>query len=322
MKTSKRTIMIIAAVLMIAGAVISSSVFVFSDFKLSDMSNVKYETNTYTITENFDNISVASGDFDINFYPSENKICTVVCKESDKIHHSVKVDNNTLTINELEVAWFERINFMTIEKFEINIYLPELEYETLDISCSSGNVTVPDKFIFNKNANITVSSGDVSFDGYVKNNLEISATSGDIKLTDVKAEDITLSVTSGDIRCVKTQAFNRLHTTATSGDITIKDSGMDYLWNGTTSGDTDLINSTAFYDIYMESTSGEIELDRCDADTFEINTTSGDITGTLLTEKIFITDTNSGDIDVPESDKGGKFKIRTTSGDAEIEICK
>ncbi|MBQ3566086.1 MAG: DUF4097 family beta strand repeat protein [Oscillospiraceae bacterium] len=321
MKVSKKTIIIIAVILVIAGAVISSSVFMFSDFKYSDLSDSKSETNTHIINESFDNISVSSGAFDVNFFYSDDNECKVICKESDKIRHSVSVENNTLTIKEDETEWFDHINFMVIEKYELNVYLPENVYETLDINCSSGDITVPGNFNFNKNADISVSSGDVNFDGHVKGNLEITATSGDIKITGAEANEITASVTSGDIRCVNVTAFNRLNTTATSGDITVKDSTMDYFYNSTTSGSTDLINTTVDYDINMESTSGDITLERCDADSLELSSTSGNIEGSLLSSKIFSVDTNSGDIDIPDSVSGGKCDVETTSGNIDFEIC-
>ena len=42
--------------------------------------------------------------------------------------------------------------------------------------------------------------------------------------------------------------------------------------------------------------------------------------GTLLSDKVFITDTTTGDVDVPKTTTGGKCEITTTTGDIEIDI--
>ena len=50
--------------------------------------------------------------------------------------------------------------------------------------------------------------------------------------------------------------------------------------------------------------------------------TTGDVTGTLLTEKTFSTDTSTGDVSVPNPSSGGKCEIKTSTGDITISISK
>ena len=69
-----------------------------------------------------------------------------------------------------------------------------------------------------------------------------------------------------------------------------------------------------------ESTSGGVELDGCDGGAIYIETSSGSVKGTLLSDKIFITDTSSGRVDVPRSSVGGECEIITTSGNIVIKI--
>lgn len=321
MKKGKIIAVISAVILIIAGCIISFCALATADFDLKKFSNVNYVTNTYEIAEPFTDISVTTGDLDINLIPSKDNKCKVVCKETDRITHNVNVVNNTLMIEENNsLEWFDyiRIGFYW-ENTQIDIYLSENKYNALDISTSSGNINVSNDFYFNK-ADITASSGDVNFMSEVKNELSVAASSGDILLTSVKANDVNASASSGDIRCVDSLIYNRITSSATSGDIILKNCDADFFWLETTSGDSELGDCEAEYDMHIESTSGEIELDRCDADNLELTSTSGDITGTLLTDKTFFTDTNSGDIDVPKTVADGRCEARTTSGDIEFEI--
>ena len=51
-----------------------------------------------------------------------------------------------------------------------------------------------------------------------------------------------------------------------------------------------------------------------------VNTSTGDVNGTLLSEKIFITDTSTGRVSVPKTTSGGKCEITTSTGDINIGI--
>ena len=63
-----------------------------------------------------------------------------------------------------------------------------------------------------------------------------------------------------------------------------------------------------------------MRLEDCDAGELLISTDTGDVHGTLLTEKIFLVRSSTGEIHVPETVSGGKCKITTSTGDIHIEI--
>ena len=69
-----------------------------------------------------------------------------------------------------------------------------------------------------------------------------------------------------------------------------------------------------------ERSTGDVKLDHCDAGEINIVTDTGDVSGSLLTEKIFIVRTDTGDIDVPRSASGGICEIKTDTGDIMINI--
>ena len=70
----------------------------------------------------------------------------------------------------------------------------------------------------------------------------------------------------------------------------------------------------------LRRSTGDVELNACDAGGLSLKTTTGDVTGTLLSEKVFITDTSTGDVSVPKTTSGGKCEISTTTGDIRIDI--
>ena len=51
-----------------------------------------------------------------------------------------------------------------------------------------------------------------------------------------------------------------------------------------------------------------------------VETDTGDVTGSLLSDKVFITKSDTGSIDVPKTVTGGKCEITTDTGDIKIEI--
>ena len=87
-------------------------------------------------------------------------------------------------------------------------------------------------------------------------------------------------------------------------------------------GDVNMTNLIATRKITIERSTGDISFDRCDASELEVKTSTGDVIGTLLTEKVFITRSSSGKIDVPETITGGKCKVTTSTGDIKIKIAE
>ena len=60
--------------------------------------------------------------------------------------------------------------------------------------------------------------------------------------------------------------------------------------------------------------------DSSDAAEIFVKTSTGDVSGSLLTEKVFITDTSTGKVSVPKTTTGGKCELITSTGDIKIEI--
>ena len=88
------------------------------------------------------------------------------------------------------------------------------------------------------------------------------------------------------------------------------------------SGDISLKNVISTEKISVERSTGDVTLDRSDAAELFIMTSTGDVEGSLLTNKVFITKTDTGRIDVPNSIIGGRCEITTDTGDIKISILE
>lgn len=340
MKTSKKVSIIIAAASIVLGFIILFGVAIKADWDINKFNTVDFKNVTYPVETNFENISVdiSSGYFRIE--ASKDDTCKVVCNEDENTQNLISVENGILTIKERDISrWYDHIGFFW-DYTEITVYLPENEYKKLTIHTSSGDIFVPETFSF-ENSEIKSSSGNVAFnasvseaaiintssgDIYIRNTspklLDLSSSSGDIAISALDAKsDINVESTSGDINIRKVEC-ERFVSKCTSGEIEIEGLKADALDVQTTSGDVDIMNADVFGNINIKCSSGDVELNDSDANSLYIKTTSGDVDGSLRSEKIFITDTNSGDIDVPNSVTGGKCEIYTNSGDISFYVRK
>ena len=79
-------------------------------------------------------------------------------------------------------------------------------------------------------------------------------------------------------------------------------------------------NVTVSGTISVERSTGDVFFDRCDAAALSVATDTGDVTGTLLSDKVFITQTDTGSVDVPPTTSGGICGITTDTGDIRMDI--
>lgn len=282
MKTSKKNALTTAAALIGAGIFISLGALFAMKFDFNKMNTLNIVTNTYTIDEAFTDIFVKGAECDILLRPSQDNKCSVICRDGDKISHSVTVKNNTLTIQRTDNRkWYECIGIYW-GRMEIIVYLPQTEYKALDIASVSGSIDIPDNFSFTE-AKVSNTSGSVNFSAPVSGNLSVKTVSGSIKLDNIKCKNVTSKSTSGRIAL---------------SDVTASDH------------------------MNIETVSGGIRLTKCDAGSLWLKSVSGNITGSLLNQKTFVANTVSGSINVPASAAGGRCEIKTTSGNISFEIEK
>ena len=287
----------------------------------SGIFSVEYTTDEFELTEDFDSILIDVDTADVELALSEDDACHVVVYSHEKIKHSATVDDGKLKVSfSDEREWYDYLVFRT-EETEITLYLPKTQYESLVIGTTTGDVDVASSFTF-RTAEISLTTGDVEFLASVIGLVKISTTTGDIELSDMSAAAIDIGLTTGDTSLENVVCGGDIFVDIGTGDTCFTNVTCHNLTTDGTTGRVSLVNVIADGKMTLTRTTGDVTFDRSDASELYVDTGTGDVTGTFLTSKIFITNTTTGKIDVPETTVGGVCKINTTTGKIIINIAE
>ena len=288
------------------------------NWDFTKLSTQKTVTNTYEITQNYHSIYINSDTADISFEVAQDEKTKVVCYEQEKLNHTVTVENGVLSISIVdERQWYEYVN-IGFSSQSITVYLPIKDYATLSIKSSTSDVDIGKDFAF-ENADISISTGDVDYNAKTSEVLKISTSTGDIKASGIDAKTITLSAGTGSISLSASSCEN-LTVGVSTGNVNLVDISCEILTSSGSTGDLSLRNVIATQKFNLERETGDIKFDGCDAGEIQAKTITGNVSGTLLTEKIFIVETSTGEKDYPHSTSGGICHITTSTGDIKISI--
>ncbi len=316
---TKKTVIIIAVVLVVIGLLLFLGVCIATKSDFSKLNTVIYETNTYTADKDFRNIEINVTETDILFKPSTDRNCSVVCVESDKLKHSVSVEKETLhIIVDDRRNWYDHITIFS-KSLSMTVYLPSEKYELLKINNQTGNITIPDLFSFD-NVDITASTGDIDCNASVKENFRGKTSTGAIQLDKMQAGNIDLSVSTGNISMSSVICKDTISAKVSTGKIILTDVTCQNFTSTGSTGNVTMKNTIASDKFNVERSTGNIHFENCDANQIDIKTSTGDVDGTLNSEKIFVTKTSTGTVHVPETISGGKCEITTSTGDIQINL--
>ena len=294
-----KILLIIAISLVVAGSIIFVCAMTSIGWDFSKLSRAKYVTNSYDIDEPYKEIFIKAETADIVFAVSEDSSYRVECYEQERVKHEVSVKDGTLmiAINDTR-AWHDYIGF-NFGFPKITVYMPAGEYGALSIKLSTGNVEVSRDFCFDS-IDISGSTGKITNFASAKGNVKLEVSTGKILVSNISAGSLDVKVSTGDanISSVRCKSF------ASDGS----------------TGDIELEDVIAEERLTIKRTTGDVELDRCDAGEIYITTSTGDVEGSLLSEKVFIINTDIGDKSVPNTISGGRCEISTNTGDIEIAL--
>ena len=105
-----------------------------------------------------------------------------------------------------------------------------------------------------------------------------------------------------------------------TGDADVSDVTCQRFKSEGATGDIFLKNTVASADLSVNRSTGDVKFERCDAAEIFVKTNTGSVTGTFLTDKIFIAKSDTGKVQVPSSVSGGKCEISTNTGEVKISI--
>lgn len=294
-------------------------IFCMMILTMTACSSMNYETNIHEINEEFNNISIKTDTADIAFVPSNDGMCRVVCYEDAKKNHSVEVQNGTLTLDGVNnKKWYDNIG-INIDPPKITVYLPEAEYSSLIIEESTGDIDILRDFKF-KSIDVSLSTGDVKCYASAAEAIKIAASTGDICAESISASSLDITVSTGKVTVSDMTCDGNITIGVSTGKTYLTDIVCKNLISTGRTGDISLKNVISTEKISVERSTGDVTLDRSDAAELFITTSTGDVEGSLLTDKVFITKTDTGRINVPNSITGGRCEITTETGDIKISI--
>jgi DUF4097 and DUF4098 domain-containing protein YvlB len=319
MKSSTKILLIVAASLMVIGLVVFLVVMTMAKWDFSKLSTEKYETNAYNIEDAYTNISIISDTADIEILPSEDGKSRVVCYEAEKRKHSVSVDDGTLLIELSDTRkWYEYIGF-NFSSPKITVYLPEREYGTLAVKESTGDIKISKDFTF-ESIDLSLSTGHVSSYASAKKDINVNGSTGDVCIENISAGSLSVTLTTGKVSISDLNVRGELSVNVSTGKTYIKNTECEAFNSNGSTGDVTLEALIARGKISVERTTGDVTFKKSDASEIFVKVSTGDVKGNVLTDKVFVYHTSTGDVCLPESTSGGIFKIETTTGDVMITV--
>ena len=316
----KKRWLIAAAALVLVGFAVCAASIAALGFDFTALGTQNYKTNTYPVDGKVEQISIHAQTDKITLLPAEDGKCKVVCSETKKITHEVKAEKGELSVQTVDKrTWIDQIG-INVGSPSITVYLPAGAYGQIVVETDTGDVEIPADFSF-VNLRIQGDTSDVTCRADVSGAMEIGLSTGDISLAGLSAGGMDLSVSTGhvDVESVTCKGDVNIHVSTGKTEL----DGLTCA-NLSTDGSTgkitlkDVVASGSFN---IERSTGDVRFENSDAAEIFVNTSTGEVTGTLRSEKIFFTESDTGKENVPKSVTGGRCEITTDTGDIEIEIA-
>lgn len=311
--------LIIGTVLVLAGMTLFASVMMICGWDFTKLSTVKYETNVHEIKDEFHNISISVDTADILFVASGNGVCTVECREEENLYHTVYAQDGELKVQTVnQRKWYEYIG-IHFGTPKITVYLPEGEYGALSIRSDTGDTEIPEDYTF-ESMDISVSTGDVVNYASVSNAMDVQTSTGNILVESVSAASLNLSVSTGRITLSDAECSGDLGIHVSTGKTNMTNVRCGNLQSEGDTGDISMKNVIASENLFITRSTGDVTFERCDAAEIYVNTDTGDVRGSLLSDKVFMVQTDTGKVIVPESNTGGKCEVISSTGDIKLDV--
>ncbi len=320
MKKSLKTAVITAIILIVLGLIVSCLGFWGMGFDFKALNTEDVTSTTYEITDAFRNISIENDVADLYFAVSEDDVCRVVCTDFANETYTVNVENGTLTIAKNDDrAWHGNVRLFSFGESYVRIYLPEEKYTSLKIDDDTGDIEMPAACTFEQ-VIITTSTGDVRWLAQVSEELSITTDTGDVEVHGTNPRNLALKTDTGDISASKVRDVQQIRIETDAGKVELSNAGCTSLSADSNTGDIALKNVMVDELLTVKSDTGDVVFDRSDAAEIFIQTNTGDVMGTLVSDKVFLIETDTGDVDVPKSITGDRCEIITDAGDIELRI--
>ncbi len=222
---------------------------------------------------------------------------------------TVKYETNVYEVYEdfdcisLDLSTTE-VTFVASEADYCRIECIEAENETYSVDVQNKTLNIRTNDTRKWYEHIGISFGKTKITVYLPKEeyiaLSIETSTGDIRLADLNCKRLSMETDTGTINLENVTVGETIKLESDTGEIELNNCNAE--------------------NIVIKTDTGDIDLNNCDAEDIMIKSDTGEVTGILLSGKVFITKTSTGDIDVPEGTTGGKCEITTSTGDIKIRI--
>ena len=316
----KKSFIIVSVYLILFGLIIGAVGLVLMDFDFNSLNTEKVIEKMHNVTEKFESVSIRTKTAKVNILVSDGDECRVQINEKENVFYTVSVEDGTLTIKENDTRrWYNYIGIIQTSNV-INLYMPAGVYNSLNIGIDTGDVKVEAGFEFDT-VIIDGDTSDIELYSNVKSKLECETDTGDIKISGANASVISLETDTGSIDIANITAGD-IKLEGSTSKLKLQNINCKNIEIESGTGKANLIGVIAENSMKIEVATCDVYLDACDAADINIKTGTGDVEGTLLTNKVFVANSGTGKIQVPESYEGGKCNIKTGTGDIKISIVE
>lgn len=319
MSRTKTAWMVVAAVAVVLGIALVAIAAISTRFDIKDMTGDYSEMKEHVFNEKIESIKADITTASFSIAPSENGECRVECTEKKYATFDVTVDNGVLKITQnYERPWYDFLSLSFVSP-KVKVFIPKGDLGVLTLNSSTGNVTVPNGFTFEK-IDITATTANVALSASVKSSVSVGTSTGVITLDGIKADSASVSATTGGITLSNSEIENDVNVKTTTGAVKLEKTTCNNVTAKVTTGSLSFSSFIAKGDITATSSTGSVRFDSSDGENITVKTTTGSVTGSLNSEKFFITDTSTGKVSVPETRNGGECRISTTTGNVDITL--
>lgn len=315
-----KALLIVALSCLIVGIIICVTALALGEFDM-EIFSAKYIEGTETLAGEFTDISVDTGEFDVQILPAEDGVCRAEYRQNSKTPLRFAVENGTLTVHAENLRkWYDYIAFFNFRHSELTLYLPARMYGTVQIDTATGTIGLPGGFTAT-DMRLHTSTGNITLNGVsAANALEVKASTGYVKLTDISAAALSARAGTGRLNLQYISVARQLDVRATTGEVKLVNATAPVITVETSTGNIVLQDTVSTGTMTLKASTGEVRLTACDAKSMDITTSTGDVRGTLRSPKIFIASTSTGRVSVPDTATGGTCHITCTTGDIDIQI--
>jgi lia operon protein LiaG len=252
------------------------------------------------LQDHFDHIAIDTADCDVKFAMfSGRDDCVVEVHSYENVEHTAVVEDGTLKIKMINKRnWTEHINIGWTESMEMTVYLPAAEYESLQVSTTTGDMTLAQEPLFRE--------------------VMLRSDTGDISCVAVGGEVLDCMTSTGDIS-VQNSAPNVLKLQSNTGEVDAENVNVQMFICQTETGDVELEQVLTEDSLQIRTDTGDVSVENCDAGRVDIETNTGDVSGHFLSPKWFSVVSDTGNVRVPQSRDGGECRIETDSGDIHFQ---